>query len=105
MGLENRFIENKDIFIEIVVKYTTGLKNFKGIAVLDNNNLAFNFNGLTQKLDVKDLIKLICKEAENYDSVEILYKERGTYILIQGSNKKVNMKNIDVKEEAENKNY
>ncbi|KAJ49783.1 SAM-dependent methyltransferase [Clostridium tetanomorphum] len=103
MGLENRFIENKDIFIEIVVKYTTGLKNFKGIAVLDNNNLAFNFNGLTQKLDVKDLIKLICKEAENYDSVEILYKERGTYILIQGSNKKVNMKNIDVKEEAENK--
>lgn len=41
MGLENRFIENKDIFIEIVVKYTTGLKNFKGIAVLDNNNLAF----------------------------------------------------------------
>lgn len=100
MGLQSRFTENKDIFTEVIVTYTTGLKNFKGIGNFDNGNINFNFNGITKKLNIEDLIILICKEAENYDSVEIFYKERGTGILIEGSNKKVNMKNIDIKEDV-----
>lgn len=100
IGLQSRFTENKDIFTEIIVTYTTGLKEFKGIGSFSDGNINFNFNGRNKKLNIEDLITLICKEAENYDSVQILYKERGTGILIEGSNKKVNMKNIDIKEEA-----
>ncbi|WP_027626662.1 class I SAM-dependent methyltransferase [Clostridium lundense] len=100
IGLQSRFTGNKDIFTEIIVTYTTGLKSFKGIGDFNNGNISFNFNGITKKLSIEDLITLICKEAENYDSVEIFYKERGTGILIEGSNKKVNMKNIDIKEDV-----
>ncbi|MBU5486499.1 SAM-dependent methyltransferase [Clostridium sp. MSJ-11] len=98
MGLENRFDENKDIFNEIVVTFFAGLKSFKGIGKYDDNNINFNFNGKTNKLSIKDLNILICKEAEKFDSLQILYKERGTGILIEGSNEKVNMKNINIKE-------
>ncbi|MEW9097191.1 MAG: SAM-dependent methyltransferase [Clostridiaceae bacterium] len=102
MGLENRFDENKDIFSEIVVTFFAGLKSFKGIGKYDDNNINFNFNGKTNKLSIKDLNILICKEAEKFDSLQILYKERGTGILIEGSNEKVNMKNINVQETMDN---
>ncbi|WP_315121880.1 SAM-dependent methyltransferase [uncultured Clostridium sp.] len=94
MGLENRFNENKDIFSEITVTFFAGLKSFKGMGKYVNNNINFNFNGKTNELNIKDLNILICKEAEKFDSVKILYKERGTGIFIEGSNEKVNMKNI-----------
>ncbi|GAA0123941.1 MAG: SAM-dependent methyltransferase [Clostridium argentinense] len=98
MGLENRFEENKSIFKHITITYTAGLKNFKGIASLEDDNLNYNFNGRTNSLTIGELFKEVIKEAENYESVTLTYSERGEAILITCDNKNVTMKNIDIDE-------
>lgn len=98
MGLENRFTENENIFEEISINFSSGLKTFKGIGTYNNNSIDFNYNGKTNTLNIKDLNILISKEAERFDGLKIIYKERGSNILIEASNQKVTMKNLEVKE-------
>lgn len=97
MGLENRFSENLPIFNHITVSYISGLKTFKGIASLsDNNTLSYNFKGVTKKLSINELFNEVLREAESYESLSLTYSERGEVILITADNKNVTMKNIDV---------
>lgn len=102
MGLENRFLENNSIFNHITVSYVSGLKSFKGIASLgDDNTLSYNFKGITKILTIKDLFQEIVQEGESYESLSLTYSERGEVILITADNKNVTMKNIDVDKAAE----
>lgn len=98
MGLENRFSENCSIFKSVNISFKTGIKEFNGHGTYDNGNIRFNFNGVTETLSIKDMFEKICKDAEKYDSLQFIYCERGTDILIAADNKSVTMKNIEMKE-------
>jgi SAM-dependent methyltransferase len=101
MGLQNRFAENSLIFKGIYVTFTTGLKDFKGVGIFDNEKIKYNFNGITQTLDIVSLFDKIAEDAQNYETISLIYKERGTDILISADNKNVKMTNTEVKESDE----
>lgn len=100
IGLENRFSENSSIFKDIHVVYKSGLKEFKGVGSYNEENISYNFNGKTENYTLSELWNRVTKEAENYDEVSILYRERGTDILITGDNKNVKMHNKEVPEDS-----
>jgi SAM-dependent methyltransferase len=105
MGIKSRFEENYNIFKSINISYKTGLKTFNGIGELDSQKLKFNFNGITSLLSFDELITLICNECNNYNSLSLTYKERGTDILIEADNKNVKMKSSeDMAQEKEKLN-
>jgi len=95
LGLQNRFIDNNSIFKDIKIVYTTGLKDFKGIGVYSENNISFNFNGITSILTIEELLNKITEDALNYDSLTLTYRERGSIITITGDNKNVKMTTKD----------
>ena len=96
MGLQNRFSENSSIFKQINTTYISGLKEFKGTGLYDNGDIKYNFNGKTETLSIYQLFSNIIKEAESYESLSLIYSERGSMILISADNKNVTMKNLDV---------
>jgi SAM-dependent methyltransferase len=100
IGLENRFSENSSIFKDIHVVYKSGLKEFKGVGSYNEENISYNFNGKTENYTLSELWNRVTKESENYDEVSILYRERGTDILITGDNKNVKMQNKEVPEDS-----
>lgn len=101
MGLQNRFTENNLIFKGIYVTFSTGLKEFKGIGKLDNNKIKYNFNGRTDYFSIEEVFKKILDDSANYESLTLIYKERGTDILITADNKNVKMSNSETKDEEE----
>lgn len=105
IGLKNRFEENKSIFKDIKVTYKVGLKTFKGIGEYASPHIKFNFNGRTEFLSIDDLINKICSDSINYDSITLIYSERGTDILIEADNKNVKMRNVETKEENEKNSH
>lgn len=100
MGLQGRFDENSSIFKNINVTFTAGLKEFNGFGTFSAGNIKYNFNGKTDILPLTKLFDKICVDCENYETVTILYRERGTDILISGDNKNVKMTNTEVKENS-----
>ncbi|WMJ82328.1 SAM-dependent methyltransferase [Clostridium sp. MB40-C1] len=95
MGLENRFSENNSIFKSINVSFKAGLKEFTGHGVYAEDNIKYNFNGVTLTNNINKIFQNICNEAEKYDSLQFIYSERGTDILISADNKNVLMKNVE----------
>ncbi|EGT3689539.1 SAM-dependent methyltransferase [Clostridioides difficile] len=100
MGITQRNLDNRDFFIELEVIFKSGRKEFKGIAIEEDNKYKFNFKGKSDLYTFNELLKNISKEAENYDGLVFKYVERGTSVVIEGDNKKVNVKYLDNKEEV-----
>ncbi|CCL61921.1 class I SAM-dependent methyltransferase [Clostridioides difficile] len=100
MGITQRNLDNRDFFIELEVIFKSGKKEFKGIAIEEDNKYKFNFKGKSDLYTFNELLKNISKEAENYDGLVFKYVERGTIVVIEGDNKKVNVKYLDNKEEV-----
>ncbi|MDP4090038.1 MAG: methyltransferase [Bacillota bacterium] len=101
MGLGSRFSENSSIFKGIYVTFTAGLKEFKGVGHFENGNIAYNFAGKTEILKTEDLAGRLAEACEQYDSISILYRERGTDIIISADNKNVKMNTTELKDEEE----
>ncbi|WP_243441515.1 methyltransferase, partial [Clostridium arbusti] len=80
------------------VTYNSGLKEFKGNGIYDNNKIKYNFNGKTENLLIDELIDRIVTDANNYDSLALIYSERGSNLLISADNKNVKMSNIIIEE-------
>jgi SAM-dependent methyltransferase len=102
MGLQSRFLDNTSIFKGIYITFSTGLKEFKGVGKFESNKISYNFNGKTELLDLAALTNKIAEESEKYDAVAILYRERGTDLLISGDNKNVKMTTTEIKDEEAN---
>lgn len=98
MGLQNRFTENSSIFKGIYVTFSTGLKEFRGVGSFEDGKVKYNFNGRTELLDIAGLFEKIAEDAQNYEVLSLIYKERGTDILISADNKNVKMTNTEVKD-------
>lgn len=104
MGLQSRFNENSIIFKGLYVTYSAGLKEFKAVGHYKDGNISYNYNGKTEDFNIVSLFEKIADEAEKYEAVSILYRERGTDILIFGDNKNVKMTTTEVKEDSINEN-
>ena len=52
MGLEGRFTEDSNIFKGLYVTYKAGLKTFKGIGKFEDGKIKYNFNGISNDLQV-----------------------------------------------------
>lgn len=91
LGLTNRFNEDNSLFKGISVEYKAGLKNFKGVGLYNSNKVDFTFNGVKATLTINELFDNICTEASKYDSLTVIYEERGTSTIITGDNKNVKM--------------
>lgn len=98
-GLQSRFTDNSSIFKGINVTFSTGLKDFKGTGSFDNEKIKYNFNGKTEVFSIEDLFEKISVDAQSYEALSLIYKERGTDILIIADNKNVKMSSTEVKEE------
>lgn len=105
MGLQSRFYENSVIFKGLYITYSAGLKEFKGVGHYKDGNISFNYNGKTEEFDIISLFDKIADEAEKYEAITILYRERGSDILISGDNKNVKMTTTDVQEDAVSENF
>lgn len=103
MGLKNRFAENSSIFMGINTTFTSGLKEFKGTGTFENENIKYNFNGITKEFSLDDLFANILKEAEKYETLSVTYKERGTNVIINADSKNVKMSNMVIKDTNEEK--
>lgn len=98
MGLENRFLENRDTFVEVDVRFKAGLKTFKGLGVLNEaDQISYNYNGVTKLLPFKEVLEDIKKEAPKYDELILSYKERGTRLIISATKKGVTMNTQELK--------
>ncbi|AGK95214.1 class I SAM-dependent methyltransferase [Clostridium pasteurianum] len=98
VGIKSRFQSDSSIFNGITVSYTAGLKEFNGNGIYSNDKIKYNFNGKTENLSIDELIDKIILNAINYDSLSLVYSERGSNLLISADNKNVKMSNIVVKE-------
>jgi len=95
-GLEQRLHDNKDYFKKMTASYTSGTKVFKAlISQGEDDKLKINFNGRTDSMDIYELSDRIINDAKTYDSIDIIYEERGSTILINADNKNVKMKYVD----------
>lgn len=87
-GLENRYDTQDDFFKECIVNFKSGTKIFSGrygddLFYWNKENLEISFN---------ESLEIIKKEAEKFESLEIIYKERGTNVIINADNKNVTIK-------------
>jgi hypothetical protein len=98
-GFQSRFNENSSIFKGIYITYIAGLKEFKGIGHYVDNKISYNFNGKTELLSIDTLFEKVRADSENYDAVTILYRERGTDLLISCDNKNVKMTSSETRED------
>lgn len=101
MGIESRYLENRDIFISVNVVFTSGLKKFKAKAIPSGNKLSFNYKGNTEELSLQEINRLLTEESSLYDSIVYTYSERGNIVEISGSDKDVSMKNKASEPESE----
>jgi SAM-dependent methyltransferase len=108
-GLKSRFSENQSIFKGLYINFTAGLKDFKGVGSFEDDKIKYNFNGKTELLDFDSVIERILTAAEKYEALSVIYKERGTDIIITADNKNVKTTSTEAKDEPSledtNKSY
>lgn len=108
MGIENRYTENKNIFKDITISYILGSKNIVSSAKLDGDDLKYSINNSIKTMSISELLSDISNEAKSYDSVSIIYCERGETVYITADDKNVTMKNkkndepLNVKNDTKN---
>ncbi len=94
-GLEQRIEDNRDFFKAITANYKSGTKDYQARVVSDGNKMKINFNGNTETIEISWLSARLSKFAENYESLNLVYEERGTVIHIEADNKNVKMKTTE----------
>lgn len=89
--IPNRFKENENFFIDLIVVFKSGLKSFKGRFYEENQKTIFSFKGVKKEISISEAIDEIISDAINYDSMIIEYNERGNKLIITSDNKDVKM--------------
>lgn len=95
-GLGSRFAEGQQIFKAIEFIGRSGRKEFRGTGKGEGTEtISFHFNGATKVLSWDQLEDELVTIAAPYEAMEVIYRERGTDILLQGDEKGVRIKYID----------
>ncbi len=99
MGMNSRYLEQKDFFIKAEFTFTSGTKQFKGEYVNINDELRYIFKGESQSMSFQDMLNKLTSEAALYDSLNLRYIQRGTIVVIEANDKQVTTRNEDASEE------
>ncbi|OPX43041.1 23S rRNA methyltransferase A [Ruminiclostridium hungatei] len=94
-GLEQRIVENGDFFKKITIKLKSGTKFYEAIVTLKEERLFLQYNGRNDKMEITWLGARICKIAEQYEAMNLIYEERGTTIHIDADDRNVRMQTRD----------
>ncbi len=94
-GLEQRIVDNGDFFKKITIKLKSGTKFYEAIVTLKEERLFLQYNGRNDKMEISWLGARICKIAEQYEAMNLIYQERGTTIHIDADDRSVRMQTKD----------
>lgn len=98
-GLLSRMEENRDFFTDITIQFKSGTKTFPA-KILQNDTIILDYQAVKHEVERDELWDILAEELLKYDEAKIIYTERGAKIVIEASDKKVNMRHEDVTEAA-----
>lgn len=99
-GLEQRMSENADYFKKLTAVFKSGTKEYTANGILENRKIKLNFSGNTEVLEIDWLSARLCKYAADYESVTVMYEERGSTLWIEADQKNVRMRTKETGAEA-----
>lgn len=98
-GLISRMKENRDFFTDITINFKSGTKIFPA-KILYDGNMTLDYQAVKRQVNVDVIWDIIAEELPKYDEAQIIYSERGARIVIDASDKKVNMRHEDTAAEV-----
>ena len=96
-GLESRHQEQQDFFKDMNIAFKSGTKTFT--ASYKDGQLYMNKEIVDA--DFSDALESVLSEAAKYESLEAMYCERGTNVIITADSRNVNIRYEEPKPEAE----
>lgn len=98
-GLISRMEENKLFFSDITINMKSGTKLFTA-KILYNNEITLDYQAVKREIKSEEIWGIISEELVKYDEAQVIYTERGAKIVIDISDKRVNMRHEDVTAEV-----
>ncbi|NDO20026.1 SAM-dependent methyltransferase [Lachnospiraceae bacterium MD329] len=98
-GLLSRMEENKLFFNDITINFKSGTKDFPA-KILYGDEIMLDYQAVKRTVERDEIWDIIAEEMLKYDSAQIIYSERGAKIVIDASDKRVNMRHEDVTAEV-----
>ena len=83
---------NGEYFIEMKINFKSGTKSFPATVKKDGEELVLTFSGTKQPF----LWEKISDIAKDYDSMQLVYKERGTDAIINADDRNVTLRYDDI---------
>lgn len=93
-GLVSRMKENRDFFTDITINFKSGTKIFPAKISYDGD-VTFDYQAVKRQVQTGELWDILSDELLKYDEAQIIYSERGARIVVEASDKKVNMRHED----------
>lgn len=87
-----------EYFIEIKMSLKSGTKTFPASVKKEGEELFLTFSGAKEKFEWDDISEI----AKNYDSMTLVYKERGTDAILNADDRNVTLKYDDIASVAKN---
>lgn len=91
--------ENKLFFSDITINMKSGTKLFTA-KILYNNEITLYYQAVKREVKSEEIWGIISEELVKYDEAQVIYTERGAKIVIDISDKRVNMRHEDVTAEV-----
>lgn len=91
--------ENRDFFTDITINFKSGTKNFPA-KILYGSEITLDYQAVKRVVGSDEIWDIISEELLKYDEAQIIYSERGARIVIEASDRKVNMRHEDVTAEV-----
>ena len=98
-GLLSRMEENKLFFTDITISFKSGTKLFPA-KILYGDEITLDYQAVKRTVSRDEIWDIIAEELLKYDSAQIVYTERGAKIVIEASDKRVNMRHEDTAAEV-----
>lgn len=95
--LDERLRNGKEYFLNIDIGFKSGTKSFPAQVKKDGQELVFVHNAEKKRFEWSQITDAMA----NYDSMRLVYKERGTNAVIEASDRNVTLKYEDSAENAE----
>lgn len=98
-GLLSRMEENRQFFTDITISFKSGTKLFPA-KILYGDEIALDYQAVKRTVSRDEIWDIISEEFLKYDSAQIVYTERGAKLVIDASDKRVNMRHEDIAAEV-----
>ena len=89
--LDERFRNGKEYFLNIDINFKSGTKSFPALVKKEGEEFVFIHNAEKKKFEWSHIIDTMA----NFDSMHLVYKERGTNAIIEASDRNVTLKYED----------